>query len=89
MCLADQLYQIILPQHIPRNFTKGTRDFINRIKDPNNIPENCILALLDVVELYPHKKGLKIMLEYLDTQENKTVTIESLAELAKMILKKS
>lgn len=89
MCLAYQLYQIILPQHISRNFTKGTRDFINRIKDPNNIPENCILVSFDVVELYPHKKGLKIMSEYLDTQENKTVTIESLAELAKMILKKS
>lgn len=89
MCLADQLYQIILPQHISRNFTKGTRDFTNRIKDPNNIPENCILVSFDVVELYPHKKGLKIMSEYLDTQENKTVTIESLAELAKMILKKS
>ena len=33
---------------------EATRDFTNRIKDLNNIPENCILVTFDVLGLHPH-----------------------------------
>ena len=71
---------------------QDTRDFINRIKHLDNIPDNSILVSFDVVGLYPHiphEEGLKTMSEYLDTREDKTVTTQSLTDLAKLILKEN
>lgn len=62
----------------------NTRDSIKRIKELNNIPRNCILALFDLVGLYPHKRqeeGLKTMSEYLVTEENTTGKIENLGKM--------
>lgn len=70
---------------------EATRDFTNRIKDLNNIPENCILVTFDVLGLHPHiphEEQLKTILKIFEVQENKTVTTGSLVELAKMILKR-
>ena len=61
-----------------------TRDSVNRIKELNDIPRNCILALFHLVGLYPHKRqeeGLKTMPEYLVTEENTTGKIENVGKM--------
>ena len=44
-----------------KSYVKDTNDFLRKIRDLNNVPENAILCTIDVVGLYPsipHEEGL-------------------------------
>ena len=54
------------------------------------MPEDIILCTIDVVGLYPnipHEDGLLAMRKTLDAREGKTVSTDSLIELAERVLK--
>ena len=54
------------------------------------MPEDTILCTIDVVGLYPNiplEDGLVVMRKALDEREDKTVSTNSLIELAKCVLK--
>ena len=53
---------------------ENTRDFLCRINEINNIPENAMLVSFDAIGLYsniPHEEGIKTLHEYLDTRSDK------------------
>ena len=69
---------------------EDTRDFLTRISNINNIPEDSILVSFDVVGLYPHiphEEGLETMKKYLDQRQDKSISTGHLCDLAKIILK--
>ena len=69
---------------------EGTRDFLYRIEELQNIPAGTLLVSFDVVGLYPHiphDEGLQIMKKYLDKPEDQSVTSENLYKLAEIVLK--
>ena len=73
-----------------RSYIKGSRDFIEEIKNISNIPKDSILATADVVGLYPsipHKAGLKALEKALNNRTNKKVSTEDLVKMAKFVLK--
>ena len=78
-------------QTIP-HILEDTRDFLCRLNDLPEIPENSILVTFDVVQLYPnilHEEGIEIMKTFLNERDNKPVSTESLCDLAKLILKEN
>ena len=80
----------IIPE-VP-HILEDTRDLLNRIKDLSDIPDDAILVSFDVVGLYPHiphDDGLKFLKKFLDGRRDKSVSTESLIELAKLILKEN
>ena len=83
-----------LKQIVPEipHILEDTRDFLKRIADLSDIPENAILVSFDVIGLYPHiphDDGLKFMKMFLDNRKDKTVSTESLIELANIVLKEN
>ena len=75
-------------QTIP-HILEDTRDFLCRLNDLPEIPENAILVTFDVVGLYPnisHEEGIEIMKTFLNERVNKPVSTESLCDLPKLIL---
>ena len=78
-------------QTIP-HILEDTRDFLCRLNDLPEIPENAILVTFDVVGLYPnipHEEGIEIIKTFLNERDNKPVKTESLRDLAKLILKEN
>ena len=71
-------------------YIKGTNDFLSKIRDLEKVPENAILCTIDVVGLYPsipHEEGLATLKYALDARQEKTVSTESLMDLASLVLK--
>ena len=67
-----------------------TRDFLQRLDQIDDIPENDLLASFDVGRLYPHiphDQGVKIMRCFLDKCEYQLVSLQSLCKLWKIVLK--
>ena len=65
---------------------EDTRDFLQRLNQIGDIPENALLVSFDVVGLYPHKphdQGVKIMWRFLDKREDQSVSSESQYRMAK------
>ena len=88
-CLDYHLKSLI--PHVP-HILEDTRDFVNRIQDPLDLPERSILVSFDVVGLYPHlphEEGIETMAEYLETRDDKTVSTKSLCDLASIVLKEN
>ena len=53
-------------------YIKNSGDFLRKIKQIGNLPENSILVTVDVVGLYPsilHELGLKALEEALEKRE--------------------
>ena len=78
-------------QTIP-HILEDTSDFLCRLNDLPEIPENAILVTFDTVGLYPnipHEEGIEIMKTFLNERDNKPVRTESLCDLAKLILKEN
>ena len=100
----DQLHQIVavaenisefldsyLKQLIPfqSQMLEDSRDFLERLKEIGNIPENAILVSFDVVGIYPHLlhvEGIEPMRYYLLNRMIQDVSTESLCHLAIIIL---
>ena len=72
-----------------KSFVKDTNDFLRKLSGLRNVPENVLLCTVDVVGLYPsipHKDGLEALRVALEGREDKTISTESLLELAKCVL---
>ena len=73
-----------------KSYIKDTNDFLRRMKNLPQLPENALLCSIDVVSLYPsipHDEGLKSLERSLDSREEKSVSTESLVHLANIVLK--
>ena len=68
---------------------KDTTDFINKLSDLGNLPNDVIHVTLDVSSLYtniPHNQGIDACRNLLDTRSNKHIPTETLCDLLRMIL---
>ena len=69
---------------------EDTRDFLSRLNERCEIPENAYLVLLNAVGLYlhmPYEEGLEILKSFLDKSEDQSVSSKNLCRKAKIILK--
>ena len=72
-----------------KSYIKDSGDFINKIKELQNIPDSAILVTSDIVALYPsfpHEAGLKALKDALDNRENKSISTEDLIKMARFVL---
>ncbi len=87
---VDWFLKPIVPQ-IP-SYIKDTTHFLQLIEDLGAIPENCILATLDVSALYtniPQSEGIQACLQALNLTRNNFESLpsnSSLAHLLKLVL---
>ena len=75
-----------------KSYIKDTNHFLNKIKKIEKLPEGAILCSMDGVGLYPnipHREGLASLRKFLETADNKQISIDGLAELVKIVLKKN
>ena len=73
-----------------KSFIKDTNDFLKKLNELRDLPDDFILCTIDVVGLYPnipHKEGLEAIRKALDKREDQTISTDSLILLAECILK--
>ena len=73
-----------------KSYIKDTNDFLKKLSALPPLPDNVILCTIDVVGLYPdipHEGGLTAIKEALDKREDKSISTETLMELAECVLK--
>ena len=73
-----------------KSYIKDTNDFLRKVRDLPDLPEDAIFCTIDVVGLYPnipHEDGLKAMKEALDKREDQSVSTETIMELGELVLK--
>ena len=71
-------------------YIKDTNDFLRKLQNLPKLPDDVILCTIDVVGLYPNipnEEGLLFLKKALDKRRNKTVSTESLIELAELVLR--
>ena len=67
------------------SYIKDSGDFLKKIRNIGNIPENAILVTAEVVGLYlniPHNAGLKALTSMLEAREHKAVSTDDLIKMA-------
>ena len=72
------------------SYIKDSTDFINKIGQISDIPENAILVTADVVDLYPSfpcKAVLKALKNALDKRKQKHIPTEKLIDMVEFVLK--
>ena len=63
-----------------KSFIKDTNDFLKKLNELQDLPDDFILCTIDVVGLYPsipHKEGMEAIRKALDKRENQTIPTES------------
>ena len=73
-----------------KSFIKERNDFLKKLKELRDLPDDFILCTIDVAGLYPnipHKEGLEAIRKVLDKQEDQTISTDSLILLAECVLK--
>ena len=73
-----------------KSYIKDTNDFLRKLQNLPKLPDDVILCTIDVVGLYPNipnEEGLLFLKKALDKRRNKTVSTESLIELAELVLR--
>ena len=73
-----------------KSYIKDTNDFLRKVASLPPLPEDLILCTIDVVGLYPnipHDEGLIAIRKALDSREDKSVSTDSLMDLAECVLK--
>ena len=73
-----------------KSFIKDTNNFLKRLNELWDLPDDFILCTIHVVGLYPnipHKEGLEAIRKALDKREDQTISTDSLILLAECILK--
>ena len=66
-----------------------TTDFLNKLSNLGNLPNNAFLVTLDMSSLHtnnPHNQGIDACRHFLDTRPNKHIPTETLCDLLRMIL---
>ena len=72
------------------SYIQDTNDFLKKITNLPPLPDDLILCTIDVVCLHlniPHEEGLIAIRKVLGTRKDKTISIDSLIELAERVLK--
>ena len=72
------------------SYIKDTNDFLKKLRDLPNLPEDFLLCTVDVVGLYPnipHEDGLAALKKHLEKREEKPISTNSLLELTECVLK--
>ena len=72
-----------------KSYIKDTNDFLKKLRDLPDLPEDSIICTIDVVGLYPsipNEEGLSFLRNTLDKRSNKNVTTDTLIELAELVL---
>ena len=70
--------------------TSRVNDFLRKLQNLPKLPDDVILCTTDGVGLYsniPNEEGLLFLKKVLDKRRNKTVSTESLIELAEIVLR--
>ena len=70
------------------SYIKDSGDFLKKIRNVGNIPENAILVTADVVGLYlniPHNADLKAFSNMLEAREHKAVSTDDLVKIARFV----
>ena len=70
-------------------YIKDSGEFLKKIRNVGNIPENAILVTVDVVGLYsnlPHNAGLKALINMLEAREHKAVSTDDLVKMVRFVL---
>ena len=73
-----------------KSYIKDTNDFLRKIASLPPLPDDIILCTIDVVGLYsniPHDEGLIALRKSLESWEDKTISTDSLMDLAEYVLK--
>ena len=73
-----------------KSYNQDTNDFLKKIANLPPLPDDLILCTIDVVRLYPnipHEERLITIRKALDTRKDKTISTDSLIELAECVLK--
>ena len=71
-----------------KSYIKDTNDFLKKLRDLPDLPEESIICTIDVVGLYhsiPNKEGLRV-LSVLEKRSSKKVSTDTLIELAELAL---
>ena len=72
-----------------KSYIKDTNDFLRKLQNLPELPDDVTLCTIDVVGLYPkipNDESLSFLTKALDKRRNKTVSTESLIELAEFVL---
>ena len=72
------------------SYIKDTNDFLKKLRDLPNLPEDFLLCTVDVVGLYPnipHEDGLAALKKVLEKREEKPISTNALLELTECVLK--
>ena len=75
---------------LAKSYIRDTSDFLKRLKELVNVPQNALLVTSDGVGLYPsisHQDGLKAISIKLDQREDKLIPIEDPHEMTRFVLK--
>ena len=70
-----------------KSYIKDTNDFLRKLQNLPKLPDDVILCTIDVIGLYPNipnEEGLLFLKKALHKWRNKTVSTESLIELAEL-----
>ena len=73
-----------------KSFIKDTNDFLKKLNELRDFPDEFIFCTIDVVGLYPnipHKEGLEAIRKALNKREDQTISMDSLILLAECVLK--
>ena len=73
-----------------KSYIKNTNDFLRKIASLPPLPNDIILCNINVVGLYlniPHDEGLIALRKSLESREAKTISTDSLMDLAECVLK--
>ena len=73
-----------------KSFIKDTNDFLKKLNELRDLPDEFILCTIDVVGLYPnipHKEGLEAIRKALNKREDQSISTDSLILLAECVLK--
>ena len=73
-----------------RSYIQNTNDFLKKIENLPPLLDDLILCTIDVVRPspnIPHEEGLIAIRKALDTRKDKTISTDSLIELAECVLK--
>ena len=72
-----------------RSCIKDSGDFLTKIKQIGNLPENSIIVTVDVIGLHPsipHEVGLKALEEALEKRDPQQISTDDLIKLVKFVL---
>ena len=73
-----------------KSYIKDTNDFLKKLRDLPDLPQDSIFCTIDVVGLYPnipHEDGLQALRKSLDARVNPEVSTATLMELDELVLK--